>query len=51
MKIDVWQEKCEKITKFFGPGVTAQIDYDDDTEKINLTLIVDRVSAPVTSPA
>jgi Protein of unknown function (DUF2854) len=51
MKIDVWQEKCEKITKFFGPGVTAQIDYDDDTEKINLTLIVDRASVPVTSPA
>ncbi len=50
MKIDVWQEKCEKITKFFGPGVTAKIDYDDDTEKINLTLIVDKVSVPVTSP-
>jgi hypothetical protein len=55
MKIDVWQEKCEKITKFFGPGVTAHIDYDDGTEEINLTLIVDKVvdKAPVavTSPA
>jgi hypothetical protein len=55
MKIDVWQEKCEKITKFFGPGVKAHIDYDDGTEEINLTLIVDKVvdKAPVavTSPA
>lgn len=55
MKIDVWQEKREKITKFFGPGVTAHIDYDDVAEEINLTLIVDKVvdKAPVavTSPA
>jgi hypothetical protein len=55
MKIDVWQEKREKITKFFGPGVTAHIDYDDIAEEINLTLIVDKVvdKAPVavTSPA
>jgi hypothetical protein len=55
MKIDVWQEKCEKITKFFGPGVTAHIDYDDGTEEINLTLIVDKVAdkttVAVTSPA
>ena len=55
MKIDVWQEKNEKITKFFGPGVTAHIDYDDASEEINLTLIVDKVTAPapdpVTSPA
>jgi Protein of unknown function (DUF2854) len=54
MKIDVWQEKREKITKFFGPGVTAHVDYDDGTEEINLTLIVDKVveKAPVavTSP-
>jgi Protein of unknown function (DUF2854) len=51
MKIDVWQEKCDKITKFFGPGVTASIDYDDDTEEINLTLIADSAPVPVTSPA
>jgi hypothetical protein len=55
MKIDVWQEKREKIAKFFGPGVTAEIDYDDGTEEINLTLIVDKVvdrtPVAVTSPA
>ena len=51
MKIDVWQEKNEKITKFFGPGVTAHIDYDDDEEEINLTLIVDKAPIPITSPA
>jgi Protein of unknown function (DUF2854) len=50
MKIDVWQEKNDKITKFFGPGVTAHIDYDDATEEINLTLIVDKAPVPVTSP-
>lgn len=51
MKIDVWQEKNEKITKFFGPGVTAHIDYDNDLEEVNLTLVVDQAPAPVTSPA
>jgi Protein of unknown function (DUF2854) len=51
MKIDVWQEKCDKITKFFGPGVTASIDYDEDTEEINLTLIADSAPVAVTSPA
>jgi Protein of unknown function (DUF2854) len=50
MKLDVWQEKNEKITKFFGPGVTAHVDYDDSTEEINLTLVVDKVSEKATSP-
>jgi hypothetical protein len=50
MTLDVWQEKREKITKFFGPGVTAHIDYDDGTEEVNLTLIVDKVSAPIPAP-
>ena len=50
MKLDVWQEKNEKITKFFGPGVTAHVDYDDGTEEINLTLVVDKVSEKTTSP-
>ena len=58
MKIDVWQEKRDKITKFFGPGVIASIDYDDSTEEINLTLTVDAtpipapvaVTVPATSP-
>jgi hypothetical protein len=50
MKIDVWQEKREKITKFFGPGVTAHIDYDDGNEEINLTLIVDKAPVSITSP-
>ena len=63
MKIDVWQEKRDKITKFFGPGVIADIDYDDGTEEINLTLTVETtpvetmpveptpVPAPVAVPA
>jgi Protein of unknown function (DUF2854) len=50
IKIDVWQEKQEKITKFFGPGVKAEIDQDDETEEIILTLIVDSAPAKITSP-
>jgi hypothetical protein len=50
MKLDVWQEKREKITKFFGPGVTSHIDYDDVKEEINLTLIVDKAPVSITSP-
>ncbi|WP_310481660.1 DUF2854 domain-containing protein [Chamaesiphon sp. VAR_48_metabat_403] len=42
MTLDVWQEKREKIAKFFGPGVDAKIEPDEDKEEINLTLIVDR---------
>ena len=48
MKIDVWQEKRDKITKFFGPGVIADIDYDDGTEEINLTLTVDTTPVDTT---
>lgn len=50
MKIDVWQEKREKITKFFGPGITAHVDYDDGTEEVNLTLVVDKTPLAATSP-
>ena len=53
MSLAVWQEKQEKITKFFGPGIHANIKPDDDNEEINVTLIVDlakdkeRVTSPV----
>jgi Protein of unknown function (DUF2854) len=50
MTLDIWQEKQEKITKFFGPGIKAIIEPDDDDEEINVTLIVDRAKDPVTSP-
>jgi Protein of unknown function (DUF2854) len=50
MSIDVWQEKREKITKFFGPGIGATIEPDDDDEEIVVTLIVDRAKERVTSP-
>ncbi len=50
MDIDVWQEKSEKITKFFGPGIHATLEPDDDEEEIVMTLIVDRAKERVTSP-
>ncbi len=50
MSIDVWQEKREKITKFFGPGIDATIEPDDDEEEIVVTLVVDRAKERVTSP-
>jgi hypothetical protein len=50
IKLDAWQEKREKITKFFGPGIKVTIEPDDDNEEINVALIVDAASAPVTSP-
>jgi hypothetical protein len=49
IKIDAWQEKCEKITKFFGPGIKVTIEPDDEKEEINVALIVDSATAPVTS--
>jgi Protein of unknown function (DUF2854) len=49
MSIDVWREKREKITKFFGPGIEAKIEPDDD-EEIIVTLMVDRAKERVTSP-
>ena len=51
MSFDVWQEKREKITKFFGPGIDAKIAADDDEEEIVVTLIVDRAKELATSPA
>jgi Protein of unknown function (DUF2854) len=50
IKIDAWQEKREKITKFFGPGIKVRIDPDDEKEEINVALIVDSATTPVTSP-
>jgi hypothetical protein len=40
-KIDVWQEKSEKIAKFFGPGIRTIIEPNDEKEEINISLIVD----------
>jgi Protein of unknown function (DUF2854) len=51
MTLDVWQEKHEKITKFFGPGIKVKIDPDDEKEEINIALIVDQSKDLVTSPA
>ncbi|WP_373541197.1 DUF2854 domain-containing protein [Chamaesiphon sp.] len=50
MTLDVWQEKHEKITKFFGPGIKVTIEPDDEEEEIKVTLIVDRAQERVTSP-
>jgi Protein of unknown function (DUF2854) len=50
MSLAVWQEKQEKITKFFGPGIQTTIEPGDDKEEVNLTLIVDRAKERVTSP-
>ncbi len=36
--LDTWQEKQEKIAKFFGPGITVQIDPQEDN-KIDVFLI------------
>jgi Protein of unknown function (DUF2854) len=50
MTLDVWEEKREKIARFFGPGIDAKIAPDSDNEEINVTLIVDRATERVTSP-
>jgi hypothetical protein len=49
IKIDVWQEKREKIAKFFGPGIKAEIDLDEDTAEVNVALIVDKATATATT--
>lgn len=36
--VDVWQEKQEKITNYFGPGIEVKIT-PKDTDKIELALI------------
>ncbi|MBD2204286.1 DUF2854 domain-containing protein [Calothrix sp. FACHB-1219] len=36
--IDVWQQKQEKMTKYFGPGVKVEITQPEE-DKIELTLI------------
>jgi Protein of unknown function (DUF2854) len=48
--IETWQEKRDKIEKFFGPGIKVTIDTDMETEEINVVLIVDTATAPITSP-
>jgi hypothetical protein len=50
IKIDTWQEKREKIARFFGPGIKVTIEPDLEKEEINVALIVDATPAPVTSP-
>jgi Protein of unknown function (DUF2854) len=50
MSLAVWQEKQEKITKFFGPGVKTTIEPGDEKEEVSLTLIVDLAKERVTSP-
>jgi hypothetical protein len=40
-KIDIWQEKQEKIAKFFGPGIRVTIEPTTDREEISIALIVD----------
>jgi hypothetical protein len=50
MSLAVWQEKQEKITKFFGPCIQTTIEPGDEKEEVNLTLIVDRAKERVTSP-
>ncbi len=51
MKIDIWHEKHQKITSFFGPGVKVQIEPDVEDAEINLTLIVEPNRDLATSPA
>lgn len=41
-KIDAWQEKTDKIAKFFGPGIKAKIEPFDRDDEISVSLIVDR---------
>lgn len=38
MSLETWQKKQEKIEKFFGPGIYAQITQPDE-KRIDLTLI------------
>jgi hypothetical protein len=39
ISFDIWQEKQEKLTKFFGPSIKAEVTRNDD-EEIDLALIV-----------
>ena len=51
INIDTWQEKHDKLTKFFGPGIKVKIEPNLEKEEINIALIVDSVTTPITSPA
>lgn len=42
-KIDAWQEKSEKIAKFFGPGIRVEIEPNHEKEEIDISLIVDPI--------
>ncbi len=42
-KIDAWQEKSEKIAKFFGPGIRVEIEPNHEKEEIDISLIVDSI--------
>lgn len=42
-KIDTWQEKSEKIAKFFGPGIRVEIEPNHEKEEIDISLIVDSI--------
>jgi hypothetical protein len=48
--IETWQEKREKIERFFGPGIKVTIEPNIEKEEINVALIVDRATVPITSP-
>jgi Protein of unknown function (DUF2854) len=37
--LEVWKEKKDRLTKFFGPGIKVAIDGDIE-ENVNITLIV-----------
>lgn len=38
ISFDIWQEKTEKIEKFFGPGIKVQLSQKED-QKIDLALV------------
>ncbi|MBL1208904.1 DUF2854 domain-containing protein [Geminocystis sp. GBBB08] len=38
ISFEIWQEKQEKITKFFGPGITAEVSQTENNE-VELALI------------
>jgi len=46
ISLSTWQEKLEKITKFFGPNINAKI-IDNQDNLIDLALVTNPESAPV----
>jgi hypothetical protein len=45
-----WVEKQEKISRFFGPNVRAELEQPAE-DKVNLTLVTVLEATPVTNPA